>query len=134
MKRARVAWYWLKNMAKMTSDDCRRCGICCTSLTWEDTYVNLTPQDEVALGKRFVRLHVVRSEIRTSPTLNKTGPLKGVQDCRCVALRGSLLSAVSCSVYERRPDVCRNALSPGDRTCQDAKRLFQDMLEREGLP
>ncbi len=121
-------------MSKLTSADCRKCGICCTSLTYEDTYVNLTPKDEENLGKRFVRLNVIKSEIRTRPTINKTGPLKGVEDCRCIALRGSLARQVSCSVYERRPDVCRKALRPGDKQCHEVRRMFSDMCAREGIP
>jgi len=118
-------------MSKLTSADCRKCGICCTSLTWEDTYVNLTPKDEERLGKRYVRLNVINGEIRTKPTVNKAGPLKGAEDCRCVSLRGSLGKQVSCAIYEKRPDVCKKALKPGDRTCKQIRALFNDMLERD---
>ena len=120
-------------MSRLTSEDCRRCGICCTSLTWGETYVNLTPEDERRLGKRYVRLYVISSEIRTRPTLNRTGPLKGVEDCRCVSLRGSIGKQVSCSIYEKRPDVCRKALKPGDRQCREVRRMFKEMCEREGV-
>ncbi len=102
-------------------------------MTWEETYVNLTPKDEERLGKRYVRLHVINSEIRTRPTLNKAGPLKGTEDCRCVSLRGSIGKQVSCSIYEKRPDVCRKALKPGDRQCAVVRRTFKDMCESEGI-
>lgn len=121
-------------MPKLTSADCRKCGICCVSLTWSDTYVNLTPKDEDKLGKRYVRLYVINSEIRTRPTLNKAGPLKGAEDCRCVSLRGSIGNQVSCSIYEKRPDICKKALNPGDRQCIEVRRMFKDMLERDVIP
>jgi len=120
-------------MGRLTSEDCRRCGICCTSLTWEDTYVNVTPQDEKLLGKRYVRLNVINGEVRTRPTVNKAGPLKGAEDCRCVSLRGSIGKQVGCSIYEKRPDVCRKALKPGDRQCIAVRRMFVEMCEREGI-
>lgn len=118
-------------MTEHSAYDCRKCGICCTSLTWEDTYVNLTPTDEKRLGKHYVRLNVINGEIRTRPTVNKAGPLKGAEDCRCVSLRGSLGKQVSCAIYEKRPDICKKALKPGDRTCRQIRRLFNDMLERD---
>ncbi len=113
--------------------DCRKCGICCVSLTWGDTYVDVTPADEKRLGKRFVRLHVIHGEIRTRPTTNKTGPIKGVEDCRCVALRGSIGKQVSCTIYENRPKVCRKALRPGDSQCLAVREMFKDMCEDEGI-
>ena len=47
---------------------------------------------------------------------------------RCVALRGTVGSEVSCAIYERRPSPCR-AFAPeaaagrGDAACGDARRL-----------
>lgn len=96
--------------------------------------MNVTPADEAKLGKRYVRLHVVNGEIRTRPTLNKRGPLEGVEDCRCVSLRGSIGKQVSCSIYEKRPDICKKALRPGDPQCYAVRRLFKEMCAREGLP
>lgn len=120
-------------MGKLTSADCLKCGICCTSLTWEETYVNLTPKDEERLGKRYVKLHVINGEIRTRPKINKSGPLQGVEDCRCASLRGSIIKKVRCSIYEKRPDVCRKALKPGDRQCIAVRQMFKDMCKREGI-
>lgn len=46
---------------------------------------------------------------------------------RCVALRGRIGEAVSCAIYEFRPDACREfaplaALGRGDEACNDARR------------
>jgi Fe-S-cluster containining protein len=46
---------------------------------------------------------------------------------RCVALRGQIGIAVSCAIYEFRPDACREfaplaAVGRGDEACTDARR------------
>lgn len=46
---------------------------------------------------------------------------------RCVALRGTIGDAVSCAIYEFRPDACREfaplaAVGRGDEACNDARR------------
>lgn len=51
---------------------------------------------------------------------------------RCVALRGQIGTAVSCAIYEFRPDACRDfaplaAVGRGDEACTEARR-------RHGLP
>ncbi len=120
-------------MAKLTSEDCLKCGLCCVSLTDQGEYCNVTEADKVRLGKPFVRLHVVQDAIRTKWRVQRSGPLKGVEACACVALRGSLKHRVSCSVYSVRPEVCHTAVKPGDRTCRQVRQLFQDMLDREGI-
>lgn len=123
-------------MAKLTSKDCLTCGLCCVSLVDQVDYCNVTEQDKARLGKRFVRLHVVQPSgdaIKTKWKVQRAGPLKGVEACSCVALRGSLKHRVSCSVYSVRPEVCRKAVLPGDRACRQVRQLFQEMLEREGI-
>ena len=60
--------------------------------------------------------------------------MRGTADAprRCVALRGRIGEAVSCAIYESRPQACREfaplaALGRGDEACDDARR-------RHGLP
>lgn len=80
-------------MKKLTSKDCLTCGICCVSLVDQEDYCNVTEQDKARLGKRFVRLNVVQPSgdaIKTQWRVQRSGPLKGVEACTCVALRGSL--------------------------------------------
>lgn len=114
---------------KLTSADCLKCGICCVSLVDQEEYANVTDKDKELLGKRFIRLHVVDNAIKTKWRAQRTGPLKGVEACACVALHGSIGSRVSCSIYAKRPEVCRKAVKPGDRTCLHVRKLFQEMLE-----
>lgn len=133
----------------ITAATCRTCGVCCVSLTDQESYADVTAEDERRLGKRFVRLNVLRTSaidrfassidgarlpdgaIKTAWKKQATGVLKGFNACVCVALRGSLLSRVSCSVYERRPDVCSRAVIPGDKTCRDARRMFLRLAEED---
>ncbi len=119
---------------KLTSADCLKCGLCCVSLVDQDEYANVTETDKTRLGRRFVRLYVVQDAVKTKWRVQRSGPLKGVEACACVALRGSLGHRVSCSVYENRPDVCHKAVKPGDRACHQVRQLFHEMLDREGLP
>jgi Fe-S-cluster containining protein len=120
-------------MGRLTSKDCLTCGICCIALEDQGEYANVTEKDKTQLGKRFVRLHVVQDAVKTKWRVQRSGPLKGVSACACVALRGSLMHQVSCSVYSVRPEVCRKAVKPGDRTCLQVRRMFQELLVREGI-
>jgi Fe-S-cluster containining protein len=133
---------------KITAATCRTCGICCVSLTESDVYCDVTVEDMKRLSKGFVQQFVVRTRlvdrlghaldgngvpdgaIKTSWTKQKTGPLKGIEVCACSALRGSVMSRVSCSVYEDRPRVCRVAVVPGDKACRQARTMFKDAIER----
>ena len=46
---------------------------------------------------------------------------------RCIALRGNIGEAVSCAIYELRPEACREfaplaAVGCGDEACTEARR------------
>lgn len=86
----------------MNKPDCRTCGICCVSLVDQDSYVDVTPEDEARMSRR-VRLNIVRdlhtgNALRTVWIEQKTGPLAGVHVCQCSMLRGSLMNHVSCRI------------------------------------
>ena len=135
-------------MAKKSAPNCRTCGVCCVSLQDDDIWAELTMADAERLGERWCRRNVLGhsmmdvlcrtldgqpsylGDIMTKWRKLRAGPFKGVEVCTCVALRGSILHRVSCSVYEKRPAVCRNALNPGERQCLEARRLFQQAVER----
>lgn len=128
---------------KITAATCLSCGVCCVAPYGQDAFADVTAVDERRLGRRFVRLHVVQTTpfeqllgivegntipqgaIRTKECEQKTGPLKGLLGSVCAALRGSLMSRVSCSIYEKRPQVCREAVVPGDRVCRQIRAAFQ---------
>lgn len=62
----------------------------------------------------------------------KRGPLRGWSMCACVFLDGTVLAHVRCRVYDRRPDVCRKAMSPGERACLNLRKLYErGLLEAE---
>ena len=121
---------------RVTKDDCRSCGACCVSLEGQDVYCDITEDDEKKLSKRFVKLNVLHSSpmdlltasmdgsfwpqaaIRTKWTKQRTGPFKGIEACQCVALHGSLMHRTSCSIYKNRPQTCRKAVKPNDKTCR----------------
>jgi len=49
---------------------------------------------------------------------------------RCVALRGRIGEAVSCAIFEFRPEACREfaplaAVGHGDEACTEARRRHQ---------
>lgn len=90
---------------------CNTCGACCAhSAEWP----RFTCEDDAALD-------------RLPPDLVNAS-LSGMRcdGARCSALVGTVGIATSCSVYEVRPDVCREC-QPGDDACNIAR-------EARGLP
>jgi Fe-S-cluster containining protein len=135
-----------KGKASTRTPDCRTCGVCCVSLHDQDVYCDVTPADIKRMGPRASR-HVASpspfyrllSELdgREAPMAIVTkwrtmqaGPLKGLNVCACVFLNGSVLHRTSCRIYKKRPKSCREACNPGDKHCLEARRLFQDLVER----
>jgi Fe-S-cluster containining protein len=129
---------------KVTAKDCLTCGVCCVSLQDQDCFCDLTPEDEERLGAAWVRRNVLRTRlfdfiasggrlpwgaIKTKWRKQQAGPLKGAEMLTCVALRGSILHRVQCSVYEKRPRTCREAVKPGDRTCLWLRREIRRAAE-----
>lgn len=64
--------------------------------------------------------------IRTEWKKQRSGPAKGAEACVCVALRGSLMHRVKCSIYQKRPRACRVAVKPSDKACQQIRKLFEE--------
>jgi Fe-S-cluster containining protein len=98
---------------------CTRCGACCA--TYRVSFPR-TELDEAPGG--VVPAHLTER-------IDDRGVLmRGTAEAspRCVALRGSVGVAVSCSIYECRPSPCRAfasgaAFGHGDIGCGDARRL-----------
>lgn len=96
------------------ANPCLDCGACCASYR-----VSFYWAEAVATGlgdAYYEKLNPVLACMR--------GTNQG--DPRCSALRGTVGNAVACSVYDRRPSVCRHVLS-GDAKCLAAR-------EKYGLP
>jgi Fe-S-cluster containining protein len=128
----------------ITAKTCLSCGACCWSMHDQERYCDVTPEDIERLPKKFVRLNVIATRpfdmlvaalsgdnrtpayaIATKWAKQTSGPFKGTEACVCAALKGSLMSKVSCTVYKDRPNVCRKAVKPGDRSCRDIRRLMR---------
>ncbi len=107
----------------LTVPDCRTCGGCCLIDLHEPTYFPLMAGDRARLPKRL-HLHIVDDQLTTITTRAKRGPLAGKKITRCVMLKGTVGHAVSCSVYEDRPTVCREAIEPGDAACILTRRTL----------
>lgn len=105
--------------------DCSRCGACCA----EGGFVGVAPTDTTprALTQTTKGLSHLSRETRS-----KLGArcMKRHIGGRCVALEGVIGESVACSIYERRPAVCRRfeAGSPG---CLDARDRMRSKLASE---
>lgn len=92
---------------------------------------DLTADDVAQMSRRVVRLHLMQehSVVHTKTVWKdqRRGPLAGAQACVCSALQGSLLSRVSCSIYNQRPEVCRS-FEPGSARCKAARRQLENAV------
>jgi Fe-S-cluster containining protein len=93
--------------------DCRTCGACCVPELKLPFYVGVTERDLARLTPRFRSRNVARGSILTK--------VDRVGHCVCVALQGTVGRRVNCTIYERRPDACRQ-LEAGRRACHKARR------------
>lgn len=116
----------------MTSDDCQSCGLCCVSVYDQEVFADVDEADCERLGVAWVRRNVLFPSlfdqlvggvpaIKTKWLAQRSGPMRGKRACVCVALRGTLLKKVRCSVYDRRPQSCRDSVEPGDLVCLDLR-------------
>ena len=132
--------------------DCRTCGACCICSEDQGAYCDLTEEDEKRLSRTFVKKNVVHEftishlvyairgreypygVIKTRWKKMKSGPLRGYEMNVCAALRGSVMSKTSCSIYKNRPQVCRDAVKPGTRYCKEIRACLLkavDILKEE---
>ncbi len=127
--------------------NCQTCGICCISTKDSDIWAEITMEDAERLGSPWCKRNVLgRSTIdllcaaisgqrtyfggiMTRWRKVTSGPFKGISVCACVALKGSPMQKVRCAVYEKRPEVCRKALQPGEKQCLEARRMFLSAVE-----
>jgi Fe-S-cluster containining protein len=139
-----VAAKGLAPKRKLTSRDCVACGLCCLASRPQSAFADVTAEDVKRLGKRFVRLHVLypgpleafsrvidgrplHGALRAVVREQKAGPLKGHVVTACVALKGTVLKSVRCSVYANRPEVCRQAVKPGDPVCRRLRAVYSSV-------
>ena len=113
---------------KVSPPDCRTCGLCCIPPFEQEAFADVGPEDIERMGARRARRLVRLADfgfggaIKTTCDEVRRGPLAGAIVTRCAALRGTPGVRVSCTIYAVRPDVCRNAIKPGDKTCRSLRR------------
>ncbi len=86
--------------------DCRECGACCA---YKPGWVEVSQDDLARLGDPTL---VTIGGYNGNPFSMKT---KGVQH-QCIALDGDVGISVNCTVYDKRPDICR-AVERGSPIC-----------------
>lgn len=117
--------------------DCTTCGACCVQLDtnkWDPFpgWARVTGADAARLTSRERRDGVERDPdtrglksthygfTRVVPTDSTPS---GAPVHRCYFLKGKIGDCVSCSIYDRKPEVCTN-FEPGEPMCLDARRAF----------
>jgi uncharacterized protein len=91
-------------------NECQRCGACCAhfrvSFYWAEAWARGLPDPLV---------EKVNAQMACMAGTNHPEP-------RCQALHGTLGESVLCSVYDQRPEPCRE-VQQGDAKCLEARRL-----------
>jgi Fe-S-cluster containining protein len=87
--------------------DCQKCGVCCFSQL--ETYVRVSGDDWARLGADAATL---------AHFIGHRAYLK-MRDGHCAALeiRGRTATEFFCTIYERRPQICRD-LARGSPACE----------------
>ena len=89
-------------------EECQRCGACCAhyrvSFYWAEAWSRGLPDSIV---------EKVNAQMACMAGTNRVDP-------RCIALHGTVGEQVRCSVYDLRPEPCREVL-PGDEKCAVAR-------------
>ena len=103
---------------------CRSCGACCVAPFMSDGWAGLEDEDLPALKR--VRLRIVhdadlRPLIATEQREIRQGPLAGYRATVCHKLRGTPGVRASCTIYDKRPSVCRE-YRPGSSVCLEARK------------
>lgn len=111
------------------TNDCLRCGVCCHSNL--DTYVRVSGDDWERLGAEAERVaHFIgnRAFMRM-----KAGAAGGAGYCAALEVREKAEGAGGreffCTVYERRPQVCRD-LARGSPECEGELAAKAERVER----
>lgn len=114
--------------------DCRTCGACCLDGRGPgreigETWIGVTARDAQRLptDKYTAACAVVDYDVYTMRA-QRLKILDGDEErTGCAALEGRPGRAVTCSVYEDRPEVCR-AFEAGSIQCRDARRSYVELF------
>lgn len=102
--------------------DCVRCGACCISDYESVDYVHMLEEDVEQLSEEEQERYVYTEETFGSPQHSMKTCYDKIGNCRCKALKGVIGQDVSCAIYDRRPNVCRN-FQPGTDVCDYARQI-----------
>ena len=119
------------------TNDCLRCGVCCHSNL--DTYVRVSGDDWARLGVEAERVaHFIGNRAYMRMKAGAAGGADGAGCCAALDVRETAEGAGGreffCTVYERRPQVCRD-LARGSPECAGelaakAERVDRDLRAR----
>ena len=106
--------------------ECQECGACCAYFR-----ILFSPKENQQVIKLGSNIFLMKKDGR--------GVMNGTDNFnkgRCVALTGEINTFVSCSIYDNRPDVCRQfqrVLPNGyiNPRCLQAKENYDKRLEKE---
>ena len=101
--------------------DCTRCGACCVSDYDAPDYAFLREEDLARLDPDEVETYVFTEQTFGSPQCSMQTVYDSRGNCRCKALGGTVGEEVSCTIYDRRPNVCRK-FQAGSSACDYARR------------
>lgn len=109
--------------------DCITCGACCISSYPSHSYVHVSAADATLLSRGEQDELLIESRHPSLGKLAMRARLDSSGRSRCAALRGSAGDCVSCSVYDRRPTVCRK-FEPGSYACDAARKEILGISDR----
>jgi hypothetical protein len=94
--------------------DCTTCGRCCSAPDGATGYlVRVVPEDDVPPQMTMNGFSMLMHNVEGA--------------CRCTALAGLIDEQVTCTIYERRPAVCRGYLRGGSECL---RRLVDVVMEQ----
>jgi Fe-S-cluster containining protein len=102
--------------------DCQSCGACCISDFDAVDYVHLLEEDLARLTPEEIKTYVYTEQTFGSPQSSMKTAYDDQGNCRCKALKGTVGKNVSCAIYDRRPNVCRN-FEPEVNICDYARQI-----------
>lgn len=115
-----------------SSEDCMRCGLCCTSVYACEQYVEIEPEEVGKFSGYYRREHVLREfdrfALRASVREHTRGHLADQKIRTCVAFRGVLGVSCKCGIYPVRPNACAD-FRPGNAACLKARSTFVEAIE-----
>lgn len=119
---------------KVTEADCRSCGACCVASddggdVLAYGYADLSTEDVARLSPR-VRAQLHDLSVGGEPRYATRARQLASGPVGCQHLRGTPRRRCSCTIYETRPEVCRQFRVGGSR-CREARAALE-LSRQEG--